>query len=131
MRLYPPAWVIGRRALGPYEVGEHTLPAGTVLLMSQYLVHRDARYYPEPERFRPERWSDGADSSRPRHAYFPFGGGPRQCIGEGFAWMEGMLLLATIAQSWRLRLAPCHRVGLRPQVTLRPAHGMRMTLQKR
>ncbi len=131
MRLYPPAWVIGRRALGPFEVGGYTLPAGAVLLMSQYLVHRDARYYPEPERFMPERWSVSADSSRPRHAYFPFGGGPRQCIGEGFAWMEGMLLLATIAQSWRLRLAPGHRVGLRPQVTLRPAHGMRMALQKR
>lgn len=106
MRLYPPAWVIGRRTLDMYEVGGYTLPPGTVLLMSQYLVHRDARYYPEPERFIPERWSTSADSSRPRHMYFPFGGGPRQCIGEGFAWMEGMLLLATVAQSWRLSLAP-------------------------
>ena len=131
MRLYPPAWGVGRRALGPYEVGGWRLPAGTVVVASQWVTHRDERWYPEPERFDPLRWAPGAEAVRPRYAYFPFGGGPRVCIGEGFAWMEGIILLATLARGWRLRLAPGQRVAPRPLITLRPEHGMRMVLERR
>ncbi len=131
MRLHPPAWGVGRLALETYEVGGYRLPTGTVIVLSQYVTHRDARWYPDPERFDPARWLPEAAAARPRHAYFPFGGGPRQCIGEGFAWMEGILLLATLAQHWRLHNVPGHPVGLKPLVTLRPAHGMAMTPEKR
>ena len=131
MRLYPPAYVLGRRALGDYEIAGCPVPAGALLLMSQYVMHRDARYFPEPEKFDPARWTPEAQAGRPKFSYFPFGGGPRQCIGEGFAWMEGVLLIATIAQRWRLRLVPGHPVELQPLVTLRPKHGMLMTLERR
>ncbi len=128
MRLYPPAWILGRRALKDYEVGGYHVPAGAIVIMSQYVTHRDERYFPEPLRFDPERWTPEAKAARPQFSYFPFGGGPRRCIGEGFAWMEGILVIATLAQSWRMRLEPGHPVELRPVVTLRPKHGMRMTL---
>ena len=130
MRLYPPAWVIGRRALAPYAVRGTTLPARTVVLVSQYVVHRDPRWWPEPDRFRPERWAEDP-GDRPKFAYFPFGAGTRVCIGEQFAWMEGTLLLATIAQRWRLRLVPGHPVTPQPIVTLRPKFGMKMTVEGR
>jgi cytochrome P450 len=131
MRLYPPAWAIGRRAIEPFEARGYTIPARSVVLMSQYIVHRDARYFPEPERFDPERWTAEAQASRPRFSYFPFGGGARVCIGEQFAWMEGILLIATLAQKWKMRLAPGHPVDIRPLITLRPKYGMRMELQSR
>jgi cytochrome P450 len=131
MRLYPPAWILGRRALKDYEVGGYRLPAGALVLMSQYVTHRDPRFYPEPERFDPERFAPEAKAARPQFAYFPFGGGPRRCIGEGFAWMEGVLVLAALAREWRLRLVPGHPVELHPVVTLRPKHGMLMTLERR
>jgi cytochrome P450 len=131
MRLYPPAWVMGRRALEDYQIGHYLAPAGSILLMSQYLMHHDERYYPEPFRFDPERWEPEAKATRPPFAYFPFGGGPRRCIGEGFAWMEGVLLLATLAGRWRMRLAPGHRVELQPLITLRPKYGMQMRLEQR
>ncbi len=131
MRLYPPGWVIGRTALSDYEVGGYVVPAGTVVLISQYVMHRDPRFYPDPERFDPDRWTPEAVASRPKYAYFPFGGGVRQCIGESMAWMEGVLLIATLAQDWTPRLLDGHPVGTRPLVTLRPRHGMKMTLQKR
>lgn len=131
MRLYPPAWIIGRKAIDDYEVGGYPVPAGSVLFMSQYVVHRDARWYPEPERFDPTRWTPDAQAARPKFSYFPFGGGPRQCIGEQFAWTEGMLLLATIAQRWRFRLVPDHPIALQPLITLRPKYGMRMTVERR
>jgi cytochrome P450 len=134
MRLYPPAYVVGRRTLEPYNVPgtSYVLPAGTVVLVSQFLLHRDPRFWDQPERFVPERWmrSDGR-SERHRYAYFPFGAGPRLCIGEHFAWMEGMLVLATIAQRWRLQLVPGHPVALQPIITLRAKHGMRMTISSR
>ena len=130
MRLFPPAWVIGRRAVEPYAVRGETLPARTVVLVSQYVVHRDPRWWPEPERFRPERWAEDA-GDRPRFAYFPFGAGTRVCIGEQFAWMEGVLVLATIAQRWRLRLVPGHPVAPQPIVTLRPRWGMKMVAEPR
>ena len=99
--------------------------------MSQFLVHRDPRWYPEPRRFDPERWEPEEEVKRPRYSYFPFGGGSRICIGESFAWMEGILVLATVAQRWRLRLVPGHRVALDPKITLRPKFGMRMTVAGR
>ena len=96
--------------------------------MIQYAMHHDPRYYPDPFKFDPMRWTPEERAKRPRFAYFPFGGGNRICIGEQFAWMEGALLLATLAQEWQMRLAPNHRAGMQPLVTLRPKHGMLMTL---
>ncbi|HYE64611.1 MAG TPA: cytochrome P450 [Pyrinomonadaceae bacterium] len=99
--------------------------------MSQYVMHRDPRYFSDPSRFDPLRWTPEARESRPQYVYFPFGGGPRRCIGEGFAWMEGILLIATLAQHWRMRLVPDHPVKPKPVITLRARHGMLMTLEKR
>ncbi len=131
MRLYPPAWAIGRRCLIDHRLGEHVLPAGSVIVVSPWLLHHDERWWPQPAAFRLDRWTEEAQAIRPRHAYLPFGGGPRMCIGEGFAWMEGVLLLATIAQRWRFELEPSQTVALQPVVTLRPRHGMRMRVMTR
>jgi cytochrome P450 len=133
MRLYPPVWVIGRRALAPFPLGEYELPAETNVLMSQLITHRDARYFPEPERFDPDRWdaSDPRNLSLPRFAYFPFGGGPRVCVGAGFAMMEAVLLLATMAQSFTLAVVPGQSVKYLPSVTLRPKSGIRMVPKRR
>jgi cytochrome P450 len=132
MRLYPPAWATGRRALESMEIGGYTIPAEAVVIMSQYTMHRDARYFPDPERFDPSRWLRSAEAPQlPKFAYFPFGGGPHLCIGEGFAWMEGVLALTVLAQRWKLRLDPCYKVGFEPKITLRPAKGMPMTLERR
>jgi cytochrome P450 len=130
LRLYPPAWGIGRRALEDYQAGGFLIPARSVVLTSPYAVHRDPRWFPDPLAFRPERWST-EDPSRPKFAYFPFGGGARVCIGERFAWMEGTLLLAAIGQRWRLRLEPGHRVENQARITLRPKYGMRMIAEAR
>jgi cytochrome P450 len=131
MRLYPPAWIIGRRAIDDYEVANYLLPAGSVIFMSPYVMHRDPRYFPSPLTFDPSRWTPESRASRPKFSYFPFGGGPRQCIGEGFAWVEGVIIIATLAQKWRMRLVSDHPVELQPLVTLRPRYGMRMTLERR
>jgi cytochrome P450 len=133
MRLYPPVWVIGRRALAPFRLGEYELPADTNVLISQLIMHKDARYFPEPQRFDPDRWSasDPRGASLPRFAYFPFGGGPRVCIGAGFAMMEAVLLLATIAQQFRIQIAPGQQVSMQPSVTLRPRNGIPVTLRRR
>ena len=131
MRLFPPAWIIGRRALEEYAVGGYVVPSRSIVVCSQWVTHRDPRFFPDPERFDPERFRPEAKEQRPRFAYFPFGGGPRVCIGEGFAWMEGVLLLATLARRWRLRLAPGHPVVPAPSITLRPQHGMRMRIEAR
>lgn len=131
MRLFPPAWLIGRRALNDYEISPYRVPAHSLVLMSQYVMHRDERYFPDASRFNPERWTPEAKASRPKFAYFPFGGGPRQCIGDGFARMEGILLLAAIGRRWKFRLVPGHRVEIQPLVTLRPKYGMKMILEKR
>jgi cytochrome P450 len=131
MRLYPPAWILGRRAIGDYEVANYLLPAGSVIFMSPYVMHRDQRYFPDPVTFDPKRWASESRGLQPRFSYFPFGGGPRQCIGEAFAWMEGVLIIATLAQNWRMLLVPGHPVELQPLVTLRPKYGMRMTLERR
>jgi cytochrome P450 len=131
LRLYPPAWIIGRRTTAPYAVGGYVLPPQTNVIMSPYVMQHDARFHPDPERFDPHRWTPEAAVARPPFTYFPFGAGARQCIGEGFAWMEGILALATLAQQWRCRLVPGHPVALRPLLTLRPKHGMRMTVARR
>lgn len=128
MRLYPPAWAIGRQAMNDCKIGDYVIPAGSSILMSQYLMHRDPRYFPEPERFDPERWNPQEKAKRPRFSYFPFGGGPRSCIGEPFAWMEGILVIATIARRWKMTIIPEHPVILQPLVTLRPKYGMQMRL---
>jgi cytochrome P450 len=131
MRLYPPAWAIGRRALEPFDARGFTIPRRSVILMSQYIMHRDSRFFPDPQRFDPDRWTPEASAGRPKFSYFPFGGGNRVCIGEQFAWMEGVLLIALLARKWRMRLEPGHPVEVQPLITLRPKHGMRMILVKR
>ena len=131
MRLYPPAWSVGRRNLKEYQIGDYLIPPRTVILMSTYVVHRDPRWYPEPERFDPDRWLPENVAQRPKFSYFPFGGGARVCIGERFAWMEGVLLLAVLGQKWRLRLAPEAHVETRAMITLRPKYGMPMLVEAR
>ncbi|HEX6051645.1 MAG TPA: cytochrome P450 [Gemmatimonadaceae bacterium] len=128
MRLYPPAWIVGRRAIAPFDMRGYTIPARSIILLCQYLMHRDARWFPDPTRFDPDRWTPERQAERPKFSYFPFGGGPRVCIGEQFAWMEGVLLLATIAQRWRLGLVPGHLIALQPIITLRPRFGMKMVV---
>ena len=131
MRLYPPAWLIGRRAIAEYAFGPYVAPPRAILIMSPFIVQRDARWYADPERFDPARWTPELKGSLPPFAYFPFGGGPRRCIGESFAWMELVLIVATIAQQWTLRLVPGHPVAPQPLIALRAKHGMRMTLAAR
>ena len=131
MRLYPPAWAMGRYARADFQLGDYSLPAKTTVLMSQYLTHRDPRFFPDPLHFDPERFTPEAKSRRTKLTYFPFGAGVRQCIGESFACMEGVLLLATIAQEWKLSLVPGHRVEPEPLITLRPKYGMRMQVESR
>lgn len=126
MRLYPPAWVIGRRALVDAELSGYRVPAGAMVFVSPWVMHRDPRFFPRPARFEPERWTPEFRSALPRYAYFPFGGGARHCIGEPFAWMELVLVLATLLRRWRLELSPGHPIALQPLITLRPKHGMRM-----
>lgn len=131
MRLYPPSWFVGRRSTRAVELAGYPIPVNSLLLTSQYVVHRDPRFYPEPERFDPERWTPEAQAARPKLSYYPFGAGPRRCIGERFAWMEAVLLIATIAQEWRLRPVPGHAIELEPLASLRPRHGLPMRLERR
>jgi len=131
MRLYPPAWALGRLAMTKCEIGGYVVPPRALVLMSQFVMHRDSRYFIDPLRFDPNRWTVEARESRPQFSYFPFGGGPRRCIGESFAWMEGVLLIAALAQGWQMRLVPNHPVALKPVITLRPKHGMRMKVISR
>lgn len=131
MRLYPPAFMLTRRVVEPFEVGGHRLAPDTTLMMSQWVVQRDRRWFDAPEAFRPERWEHDLAKRLPRYAYFPFGGGPRLCIGNSFALMEATLLLATIAQRFRFTLAPGATVTPLLSVTLRPAHGISMILSAR
>jgi cytochrome P450 len=133
LRLYPPAWGIGRQALKEFEVHGYLLPARTNVFMIQWITHRDPRFFPDPAKFVPERWRDDPIRSGrlPRFSYFPFGGGPRVCVGAGFAMMEVALLLAAIAQKFRLALAPGASLELLPTVTLRPKQGIQMILHDR
>jgi cytochrome P450 len=131
MRLYPPAWIIGREAMNNCEIGGRSIAAGASILASQWLAHRDPRNFPEPERFRPERWADEAARNLPKFAYFPFGGGPRICIGAAFAMLEATLALAMIAG--RFRVEPGAGPIPRPWavITLQPRGGIRLKVTKR
>lgn len=132
LRLYPPAWVVAREATEDCHLGGVPVPAGSIVLISQYLFHRDPRFFPNPSAFDPDRWLDDRPPGRPKMAYLPFGAGPRSCIGEGFAWMEGVLLLATFAQRCRLRFAESGQSILpQPKITLRPPPCVRMVVQVR
>jgi cytochrome P450 len=131
MRCYPPAWVVARMAIEDCPAGRHLIPKGTLVLMSEWVTHHDSRWYPDPYRFDPERWTPEATAARPRFAYYPFGGGSRVCIGEHFSWMEGVLVLAALASRWRFRLLPGQRIDPEPLITLRPRQAIRMTVKQR
>jgi cytochrome P450 len=131
MRLYPPAWGTARTAIEDHEIAGYTVPRGSGVSFAQWTVHRDARWYEAPEEFRPERWEGDLLKRIPRFAYFPFGGGPRQCIGNTFALMETALVLATIAQQYRFRLVEGHAVVPLASITLRPRYGVRVVLEAR
>lgn len=132
MRLYPPAWTLGRLAIAEHEIGGYKVPIGSMVMASQWVMHRDKRFWEEADRFKPERWeSQSVKEAGQRNIYFPFGGGSRRCIGEGFAWAEGILLIASIARNWRFILDPNQQIDVRPMITLRPRYGMRMTIERR
>ncbi len=131
MRLYPPVWSSARRPVNDLDIRGYTIPKDSCVYFSQYLVHRDPRFFPQPERFDPERFSPEETLKRPKFAYFPFGAGNRQCIGEGFAWTEGILLIAALAQKWRFRFVPGHPIQLKPLIALQPKFGIKMVLEKR
>lgn len=131
MRLYPPAWGIAREALADCEIGGYDVPRGTQLFLTQWLVHRDARWFEDPQAFRPERWDNDLAKRLPRCAYFPFGDGPRICIGNHFAMMEAILILASIAGRYHLDVEPGQTLALLPSITLRPKWGLRMRVHRR
>ncbi len=132
MRLYPPAWMVGIRiAQEDVTLGEYPIAKGSVILMSSWATHRNPRYFSEPDRFMPERWTPEFEKNLPRFAYFPFGGGPRVCIGNSFAMMEARLILATVAQQWQMTLVPGQDITPVPMVTLRPSGSICMTLTRR
>ncbi len=131
MRLYPPIWSIGRMAFEPFELAGFPIPAGAMLLAPPLIVHRDPRWFDEPLSFRPERWTPEFRQSLPPFAYFPFGGGPRRCIGDSFAWMEAQIVLATLGQNWRMHHVSDSPVALEPMVTLHPKGGMPMVVERR
>ncbi|MDQ3755934.1 MAG: cytochrome P450 [Acidobacteriota bacterium] len=131
LRLYSPSWILGRIAINDYRINDYVVPAGALILMSQYVMHRDARYYPDPFRFDPERWRPEAREARPLFSYFPFGGGTRRCIGDGFAWVEWVLLMATLAKEWRMRLVSSSPIEPQPLITLRPGREVMVRLERR
>ncbi len=130
MRLFPPAPAIGREAAEDVEIGGHRIPAGTTVVISPYALHRRPDYFPDPQRFDPDRWTPEAEARLPRHAYLPFGGGPRICIGNHFAMMEGHIVLATLAQRVAFQLVRRQRIVPEPLITLRPRYGIRMSVER-
>jgi cytochrome P450 len=131
MRLYPPAYMFGREPIQSVKIGDFEIPKGTTVFMSQWVTHRDPRFFDDPEKFQPERWSPERSKAIPKYAYFPFGGGPRACIGNNFALMEACLILATLIRRWHFQLSPDHPVVPQPLMTLRPAFGIKGMLTKR
>jgi cytochrome P450 len=131
MRLYPPAWALGRQAINDCKIGKYIIPSGSIILMSQYVMHRNPLYFPEPNTFYPDRWTDEFKKNLPRFSYFPFGGGIRSCVGEPFAWMEAILITAIINRLWKMNSIPSNKVALKPLITLRPKYGMRMKITRR
>lgn len=130
MRIYPPVWAAGREAINDTQIGPYPVSKGTQVIVCTYATHHDPRWYPEPERFDPERFTEENSAARPKFAYYPFGGGRRLCIGEHFAWMEGVLVLATLAQHWKFRMTG-PRPALDPHITLRPKGGLTMRAERR
>jgi cytochrome P450 len=132
MRLYPPAWLLGRVAIEDHEARGYRIPAGSLVVLSPWGVHRNAAYFPEPQRFDPERWRADRIAGRPRFSYFPFGGGSRGCMGETFAWMEGVLVMAVLARRWRFRMVDESWVPeLQPAITLKAKNGIPMRVEAR
>lgn len=131
MRLYPPVWAFDRQAVQDTQVRGLFIPAGARVLVSQYVTHHDPRYYPDPWHFDPTRWTPEARQDRPKFTYFPFGGGSRLCIGEAFAWTEGVLVLATLARHWEASLVPTRPIEIEAAVTMRPRYGLPMVLHRR
>jgi len=131
LRLYPPSYVIPRQTLEDFPLGKYIIPRGSIILVSPYLVHHDPRFHPNPEKFDPCEWENHSQGLSSKYEYFPFSRGPRSCIGEPFAWMQGTAVLACFAQSWRLRHVPEHKVELLPLINLRPKYGMLMTVHDR
>lgn len=131
MRLMPPVWGLSRLVAEEDEVGGYTIPKGSRVILSQYVTHRHPDFWEEPEIFAPERFASEKSAGRPKYAYFPFSGGPRQCIGNNFATMEAKLVLAAVAQRYKLYLVPGHPVEPEPSFTLKPRYGMRMVAEKR
>ncbi|MFY0563374.1 cytochrome P450 [Archangium lansingense] len=130
LRLYPPAWLISRTALADDVLGGYTIPKGSIVVPLPYVLHRNPAFWEQPESFDPDRFLPERSAARPRFAYLPFGGGQRQCIGNGLALMEGQLVLAMVAQRFRFRLVPGHRVEPQALVTLRPRYGLRVTANR-
>lgn len=132
MRLYPPAWFMGSRiTLEDTQFGEYFVPKGTFIMMSPWMTHRDPRFYDQAESFVPDRWTEEFTRQLPKFAYFPFGGGPHLCIGNNFAMMEAVLLLATIAQQFKLEVLPGQMIVPQPSITLRPKNGIKVKMNKR
>jgi cytochrome P450 len=131
LRLYPPVWTMSRRAVEADRVGEFDIPAGSTIMLCIYAVHRDPRFWPNPERFDPERFLPNATPEPPRYAYFPFGGGPRICIASRFAIMEALIVLASMIKKFKVELVPGHRIEPEPMITLRPRFGVHVNLQER
>jgi cytochrome P450 len=131
LRLYPPAWAFSRQALGDDEIGGYRVPPGSLVFLVPFVIHRRPKLWPDPERFDPDRFTAEHESARPRFAYIPFGGGPRGCIGSQFALVEAQLIVATIAQRYRIELAPDQDIRPEPLITLRPAPGIRAIIRKR
>jgi cytochrome P450 len=132
MRLYPPAWTVGRLADEDHELDGYKIAKGSLILTPMYIMHRDKRFWSNADEFKPERWeTQSIKEASNKFIYFPFGGGVRRCIGEQFAWMEGVLLLATLGKRWKLKLSPNQKIALQPLITLRPKYGMKMQIEKR
>ena len=129
MRLYPPVYALGREATTELELGGYHVKRGYTVLMSQWVNHRDPRYFPEPERFSPERWEDGLQKRLPRFAYYPFGGGQRMCVGSHFANVEATIVLAMVGQKYRFTLEPDAVIDIKAQITLLPKYGIPATLR--
>ena len=130
LRLYPPAWSIGRRAMEDLQIGSAEISKGSLLVASPWTMHRSERFYAHPTEMHPERWTEAFRRQLPKYAYFPFGGGPRQCIGEGFAWMELKLLLAVLLRDWRVELVPGQNIRPKPSITLRSNRPIRMVVHR-
>jgi cytochrome P450 len=131
MRLYPPIYIIARQAVHDFSIGGYELPADTIVLVSPYLIHHDPRFHSKPEIFNPHNWDDRPAGQQSRYGYFPFSEGPRSCIGQHYAWLEGVMVLASIAQQWNVKLVPDHPVEIAQLLNLRPKHGMKMQVFRR